>query len=289
MYIDELSDLVNFVKGKKKIGIYGTGSNANKIYQELIWEKEKVFCFFDSFSKDKVFIDKPVKIFDELNASKIDSLIIASVYHEEILLRIKHIVEKFNIKYILPFQRSDFGNSSKTIESINVGKGTYAINPNTIPKPELINSIGAFCSINNKAIIGTKGNHPTNLVTSHPFIYMKRMGYRKDDNFLDVFNNYNGLVTIGNDVWIGSNAIVLPGVTIGDGAIVGAGAVVTKDVPPYAIIGGVPAKIIRYRFNKDVIDALLRIKWWNWSDEKIKFNVDLFFDIKKFIQKHDIT
>jgi virginiamycin A acetyltransferase len=77
-------------------------------------------------------------------------------------------------------------------------------------------------------------------------------------------------ITIGNDVWIGARAVILDGITIGDGAIVGACAVVTKDVPPYAVVAGVPARVIRYRFSEKKIRTLLELQWWEWSPEEIK-------------------
>ncbi len=82
-----------------------------------------------------------------------------------------------------------------------------------------------------------------------------------------------GNIVVGNDVWIGYEAVILAGVTIGDGAIIGARAVVTKDVPPYTIVGGVPAKPIRKRFNEEMIDTLLKLKWWDWSKERIAKNI----------------
>ena len=81
-------------------------------------------------------------------------------------------------------------------------------------------------------------------------------------------------VTIGNDVWIGYEAVILAGVTVGDGAVIGARAVVTKDVPPYTIVGGVPAKPIRKRFSEDLIAALLELRWWDWPEERLKANLD---------------
>ena len=81
---------------------------------------------------------------------------------------------------------------------------------------------------------------------------------------------YPAPIVLGRNVWVGSNATILPGMTIGDNAVVGAGAVVTKDVPPYTIVGGVPAKEIRKRFNSDMIEQMLALKWWNWSVDKIQ-------------------
>lgn len=82
-----------------------------------------------------------------------------------------------------------------------------------------------------------------------------------------------GDIIVENDVWIGYEAVILAGVTIGDGAIIGARAVVTKDVPPYTIVGGIPAKQIRKRFNEETIDTLLKLKWWDWSKERISKNI----------------
>ncbi|MNI40841.1 Chloramphenicol acetyltransferase [compost metagenome] len=123
-------------------------------------------------------------------------------------------------------------------------------------------------------------NHPLNLITTHPILYIPEgeiLGYEgvpgilSKDEVIDLYSMpYNQKIVIGNDVWIGANAVILPGVTLGDGAVIGAGAVVTKDVPPYAIVGGVPAKVIRYRFTPEEIEVLLRIKWWEWEIEEIK-------------------
>jgi acetyltransferase-like isoleucine patch superfamily enzyme len=97
-------------------------------------------------------------------------------------------------------------------------------------------------------------------------------------------------ITVGNDVWIGDGAMILPGVEIGDGAVVGAGAVVTKNVPPYAIVGGSPARLIRYRFSQDVIAKLLAIQWWRWDDDKVKREADMLTGpIETFIEKHSVA
>lgn len=97
-----------------------------------------------------------------------------------------------------------------------------------------------------------------------------------------------GDIRIGNDVWIGHHATILSGVHIGNGAVIGAGALVAKDVPDYAIVGGVPAQIKRFRFSPQQIEALLKIQWWNWEEEKIKQNIDLLSSeqISPFIQRY---
>ena len=114
-----------------------------------------------------------------------------------------------------------------------------------------------------------------NYLTHHSIFYKR--GYWQHDNWYEPigFNEVQP-VTIGCDVWIGMNCIVMDGVTIGDGAIVAAGAVVTKDVPPFAVVGGVPAKVLKYRFAPEIIARLLDVKWWNLPDEEITRIKDLF-------------
>lgn len=92
---------------------------------------------------------------------------------------------------------------------------------------------------------------------------------------------------IGNDVWIGINSTILNNVVIGDGAVIGAGAVVTKDVSPYSVVGGVPARLIKFRFSEEQIDRLLRIKWWDWPLELISQRIDDFNNVELFISKYD--
>lgn len=139
------------------------------------------------------------------------------------------------------------------------------------------------------------GNHPINeFISTSPYFYLKNVlgnespfkSFHYDESKYIYENEGHRYTTvIGNDVWIGRNAIIMGGVTIGDGAIVGAGAVVTKDVPPYAIVAGVPAKIIKYRFSKEVIEGLLQIKWWDWSEDLIQERKQLFNDIEGFVTR----
>lgn len=128
--------------------------------------------------------------------------------------------------------------------------------------------IGHFCSISNDVYILLGGCHRTDYPTTYPFLVILHAATRDDQQFL-------GDVNIGNDVWIGRQAIIRGGVTIGDGAIIGLGSVVVKDVPPYAIVGGNPAKIIRMRYPPEVVEEFLALKWWDFPDEDISELIDL--------------
>lgn len=134
--------------------------------------------------------------------------------------------------------------------------------------------IGKFCSI----ACGTKflfnsANHALDSLSTYPFPLFFEEWNLEREKVTDAWDN-RGDIVIGNDVWIGYEAVILSGVTIGDGAIIGTRAVVTKNVPPYTIVGGVPAKPIRKRFDEKVIKELLKIKWWDWTEEKIARNIE---------------
>jgi acetyltransferase-like isoleucine patch superfamily enzyme len=127
--------------------------------------------------------------------------------------------------------------------------------------------IGNFCSIAKNVSVYLGGNHRTDWVTTYPFGHINK----------DIFNKFNGNghpstkgdVIIGNDVWIGDNVTIMSGVTIGDGSVIANNSHVVKNIEPYSIVGGNPAKLIRYRFTPKQIEQLLEIKWWYWDDEKI--------------------
>lgn len=137
--------------------------------------------------------------------------------------------------------------------------------------------IGKFCSIADHCRIGMSG-HSLQCISTSPIFTQKLNALQEKWVENDVFD-YKGIeerVYVGNDVWIGSHVLIKGGVTIGNGAVIGAGAVVTKDVPPYAVVGGVPAKVIRYRFSEDIVKFLEELEWWNLPESELKKHIELF-------------
>ncbi|MDH4414491.1 MAG: DapH/DapD/GlmU-related protein [Rhizobium sp.] len=149
-------------------------------------------------------------------------------------------------------------------------------------------TIGKFANIAASVRINAT-NHPTWRPTLHHFTYRAADYFDGAENDHDFFAwRRDNRVVIGHDVWIGHGATVLPGVTIGDGAVVGAGAVVSRDVAPYTIVGGVPAKLIRERFPKIVAERMQALAWWNWDHDRLFAALDDFrhMDAEQFIEKH---
>lgn len=174
-------------------------------------------------------------------------------------------------------------------EKFNIGKNSYfshipyRLDP-VIMSPQTI--IGKYCSIAGEVCLGL-GNHPIDRLSTHCFTYGQdpQKLYQEivvpKENIIP--HDATSPIIIGNDVWIGYRAIIMDGVTIGDGAIIGANAVVTKDIPPYAIAVGVPAKVVKYRFNQKIIKKLLELRWWDYPEEfiaKLPFdNIEKCIDI----------
>ena len=189
---------------------------------------------------------------------------------------------KFHLLSI--FRKSNFGaytivSSNCEIVNTFIDKFTYVSKNTTI----LNSDIGKFCSIASGVKINLP-NHPIDFISTHPIFYSKNYNkYNKISNskFIESYR-----VDIGNDVWIGENSIILSGVKIGNGAIIAAGAVVNRDVPDYAVVGGVPAKLIKYRFTEEEISILLNNKWWDWSINNILNNIDNFTSKNIYFEKY---
>ena len=160
---------------------------------------------------------------------------------------------------------NDFVNDPRQFQRNNV-LYHYPVNRNRLV-------IGKFCSIACGArFLFTSANHTMRSLSTYPFpLFYEEWGLDKK-NVADAWDN-RGDIIIGNDVWIGYEAVILSGVTIGDGAVIGTRAVVTRDVPPYTIVGGVPARPIRKRFDDRTIAVLLRLRWWDWPRERIARNI----------------
>lgn len=180
-------------------------------------------------------------------------------------------------------------NATKVLCSNEISHFGWEIGEHSYGKPfvyaqdrENILLIGKYCSIGHSVTIALV-NHRTEFVTTYPFANYPNLwpGSSSIPNYLG-----RGNVVIGNDVWIGHGVFIAPGVTVGDGAVLAAHAVVTNNVPPYAIVGGNPARIIRYRFDDATIASLLQIKWWTWSDDEVERRLPLLLsdNINSFIE-----
>lgn len=177
------------------------------------------------------------------------------------------------MNHALPWHQSSLPISTP---SFDIGEFTY-FSPDLTLKTWIDGeriTIGRFCSIGERVYIATGGNRRTDLAALFPF---DTSTYRTTAN-----------TRIGNDVWIGSHAIILGGVIVGHGAVIGSGAVVFSDVPPFAIVAGNPAKVVRYRFSEPIVARLLKVAWWDWPLEKITLNRPWFYrPIEEFVRQFD--
>ena len=199
--------------------------------------------------------------------------------------KVKHILQQYINKLIFYPQNYKY-NKLVAAGRLKVGIGTYgAFNVYEYKGSEANIVIGNYTSIAPKVTMITGGMHPIKTVSQFPF----RTIFGLPGAYTDGNPYTKGDIVVGSDVWICTDATILSGVKIGDGAIISAGAIVTKDVPAFAIAAGVPAKVVGYRFDNETIDALNKIKWWEWPLEKVKQNVDDLTseNIHEFINQHN--
>lgn len=179
---------------------------------------------------------------------------------------------------------TDIGPNCGISES-SIGDYTYAAGDVSI----IYSTVGKFCSIASHVRLNP-GNHPMHRVTQHHMTYRRRMFGLGDEDDAEFFAWRRAhRVTIGNDVWIGHGAIVMPGVSVADGAVIGSGAVVTKDVAPYTIVGGVPAKLIRERFTREIADRIAATAWWDWPRDVLTERFDDLNDVDRFLALYGTT
>lgn len=168
---------------------------------------------------------------------------------------------------------------------VTIGTGTYGVGEKTVLlfRDDDRVVIGKYCSIAFGVTVVASGEHNYKGIANFPLAAVLQ-----GDVDRDTFSK--GTVRIGNDVWIGANATILSGVEIGDGAVIAAGAVVTESVPPYAIAGGVPARVIKYRFPAETIEHLLRIRWWDWPADRISQDMEWFYlPVDEFLHRADVV
>jgi acetyltransferase-like isoleucine patch superfamily enzyme len=198
-------------------------------------------------------------------------------------LEYKYRRKNLKIGYCSKVNNSLFGKYNTIYDNVilnesRLGDFTFIASNTQISKT----TIGKFCSIGPDCKIGL-GKHPSkDFVSTHPIFYSILKQAQVTFAQESYYNEFSKVI-IGNDVWLGANVIVLDGINIGDGAIIAAGSVVTRDVPPYAIVGGVPARIIRYRFEKSQIEKLLQTKWWDMDINYLKTNFIKFHSIDNYL------
>ncbi len=175
------------------------------------------------------------------------------------------------------------------VKHCRVGRGTYIMDGCWFQSC----MIGRYCSIASEVKMVARRGHPTrNFVSTSPVFHLRNAlvnTYVIKDAYDPYERGENGEwdAFIGNDVWIGTRVMLVGNIHVGDGAIIGAGSVVTKDVPPYAVVAGNPARVIRYRFDKEQISKLQKSKWWEWEEARMKEHIELFSSIEDFIKALD--
>lgn len=202
------------------------------------------------------------------------------------LERIEYIYAKFVKKYLRgrAISKSSIDRTAVVISGSQVVNSSIGRYSNSGYDCQILNcDIGAFCTIAANVVIGS-AEHPMEWVSMSPvFENVKNSGSTKRFAKLDLPNDKR--TTVGNDVWIGQGAIIKGGVKVGTGAVIGAGAVVTKDVEPYAIVAGCPARLIRYRFDENLRQKLLNSNWWNLSDDQLSLLGNLINDPLNFLNR----
>lgn len=283
---DKMNTFLAASKGRN-LWIYGAGHGGKIMLNILALSKIPISGFVDQRANEIKKVNLyPVVSLKNVHPEK-DYLLISLMTYS---VHLPEDLEKYDFGYSDCFyiaageflHKEDF-----EYKGCSVGKYTYGYE--ALLGNSTIKSIGRYCSIHKtaRAVV----NHMTDCVSQHTFLEtFLDYTWEKREQRMALAQPHiqaaNPPTWIGNDVWIGAYAVILPGVTIGDGAVIAAGAVVTKDVADYSIVAGVPAQHIRYRFSLDIVKKLKRIQWWNWERDKIESNIELFYTPEKFVETY---
>jgi acetyltransferase-like isoleucine patch superfamily enzyme len=296
----KISNIKNRLLEKDNIWIYGAGEGG-RIIKTILEDADISFEGFIDIRADKIgWIDEyVVKKPEKINVERAYFIISLRGYDESAVNTLTSMgIDLQNIYY--PVCGEELNKEDVLYKDCRIGRYTYGYEKLLESFPGAT-EIGRYCSINSTARIWD--NHSLDCVTTSPlldhptfmdwdmYLQVEQMArkYGKHNENVKCERSHirnNKPVVIGNDVWIGANVIILPGVEIKDGAVIAAGAVVTRNVPAYAIVGGVPAKILKYRFDEKIIDELLKIKWWEWPHDKIIENMELLYQPELFVRTH---
>lgn len=297
VYLLEGLSLFPNVSLVENIGFDGTGENCGIDYRFNNNLKKYITVFPIDLLENKdvrniisSFLYPPNNQIKKQKTNNFSSFFKNNRFTNRILEKLTHhVFQKLSNKFekSINDQKNYKSYISRKAKVYEKSKITFSViqNYTYIAQNAIINNtlIGKFCSIGPNLLCGW-GIHPTNGISTAPMFYstLKQNGITlsKEDKIEELKP-----ITIGNDVFIGMNVTILDGVTIGDGAIIGAGAVVNKDIPPYAIAVGNPIRIVKYRFEENVVKELLELKWWNLPEENLKLVEQYFWDINTFIQK----
>jgi aminocyclitol acetyltransferase len=276
---------------KRTIAIYGSGYVGELLYKKLHYQHHiKDIVFFDKKNKELFeVLDCPVRP-PPTNGERSEFYVIIASRTKNSIAEIANTLISSGFVQYEDWCLFEDENKSHTedyrIGGVAIGKYTeltpYFVDLLQSEYSFMISSIGRYCSFNETAMVNA--NHRLDTIWCGNFPDSEQISVAKNKYYASLEQHS---VKIGNDVWIGANAFINASNchSIGDGAVIGAGAVITKDVPPYAVVVGVPGRIIRYRYTARQIECLLKVRWWDWTHDEIDSNAELLFNPKLFFDK----